>query len=105
MGMSGGVSKCRFGRRCERLGRRSIGLLGTERRFKKSARLATRVAGEALGFEMRFAIRRDDEFDRLHRASPATPITSLIEPSGSGCSTTEWPPFLASSVAFSTAYA
>src|SRR5687767_3025658 len=89
--------------RGERLGRRSIGALGAEGGFEERARLAAGVAGEALGFQFRFAVRRNDEFDRLHCASPTTPMVSLIEPSASGCSTTECPRFLASSVAFSTA--
>ena len=39
--------------------------------FDELARLATTAADEALGFDARLAIRRHNDFDRLH-ATPST---------------------------------
>ena len=62
-------------------------------------------AGEPLGFHYGLAGWTSGDLDDLFQAAPPTEMVSFTLPSGSGCSKTVCPRFLASMVAFSTAYA
>src|SRR3954468_4080589 len=85
------------------LGRERLGGPPAERLLDEPAGLAALPAGEALGLDLCLADGGDGDLDDLHDAPP-TVIDSLMEPSASGCSTTEWPRRRASIPAFSTAY-
>lgn len=74
-----------------KFGGQPVGLYRAESLFQEATRLLARGAREAFGFEARFACGADDDFNDFQAAPPATCTVSLIEPSASGCSTTECP--------------
>ena len=76
--------------------------LTAEGLLDEPAGLAALPAGEAPGLDLGLTCRRDGDLDDLQDAPP-TVIDSLMEPSASGCSTTEWPRRRASILALSTA--
>ena len=72
-------------------------------RLHEPAGLLARPAGEALGRDRGLALGTDEDFNGLQAAPPWTWMTSLIAPSASFSSRTQWPLRRASLVALATA--
>ena len=70
--------------------------------FQKPARLLTLATGKAFGLNPGRTVGRDNQFDGFQDTPPVLMVT-LMEPSCSDCSVTEYPLRLASILAFSTA--
>lgn len=70
--------------------------------FDESARFLAFAANEAVRLHAALSIGCNDDFNRFQE-TPPTLTVSLMAPSSSNCSVTEWPFLRASSVARSTA--